>query len=92
MDYFIPYARASSFSNDIGTSFLADPYLMHFVRIDVPSSTYAQRFLLRVRIVRVCIGQRAVENEMCGYATMLVWQVMGVAIASQLMMRIAGMI
>lgn len=67
------------FSNDIGTSLISYPDFVHLVCIDIPSRARTNSFSLCIWLVRIGVGYRAVKDEMCGFATVLVWRVVGIA-------------
>lgn len=67
------------FSNDIGTSLAANPNFMHLLRIDIPPRARTDSFLAGIRVVGIGVCQGAVQDEMCGFAAVLVRRVVGIA-------------
>ena len=72
-----------SFSNDICASFFTDPDLVDLVCIDIPSTANAESLLRSIWVIRICVRQRAVEDEMCRHTGVFVWRIVGIALACQ---------
>lgn len=66
-------------SDDICASLAPHPYLMHLLRVDIPSRAGTYSLLFRVRVIGIRVGYRAVENKMGRLAAMLVRRIMRIA-------------